>query len=118
MNDDRLLLAAALLLAFPWAVYGTAGLLSFSRILARPRAWACGEGREAPNAVRRFLAAMLSCMFCTGVWVGGVYGTLPAALGILSWSRTPLAVLLSAMAGAACSYLLDLVARRLEAGLE
>ena len=104
------LLAAAL----PLVTYGTAALLSFSRILERPRAWACGAGRSAPNVVQVFLASLLPCMFCTGMWAGGAYAAVFAATGMTTWERAAALILLTAPAGAASSYLLDLVARRLE----
>lgn len=117
MDPERILLAAALVLGFPAVTYGLAATLSFSRILARPRAWACGVGRSVPNRAQMLLAALLSCMFCTGMWTGGAYGVLAAAVGAVPWPWAPIVVGVAAPAGAASAYLLDLVARRLEAGL-
>jgi len=114
MTTQDVVLVLCMLVGFAPVVYGVSGTLSFSRIFDRPRRWACGVDRDDPNFLQGFLAGMLSCMFCTGMWVGGVYGLLPAVVGLFPWKWAALSVVLCAPAGASASYLVDLVTNRLE----
>ena len=89
--------------------YGAMFLVKDSTLLKAPRAWACKLG---------FVEALLSCSFCTGVWVGGLWG---AYKGVM-YSLAPLdfveAIVTFAMVSATACYIIDLVTQLIEKRLE
>ena len=88
------------------AVYGIAFLLSDAKILSD---WI--PLRPFLKRVK-FLKELLECYFCTGIWVGVLFWALLRWPDL--WSRYSLESLLYVPAGAAGSYLLDLVAHLIE----
>ena len=89
--------------------YGAMFLVKDSTILRKPREVVC---RIA------FIDALLSCSFCTGVWVGGLWGAWKAYY--LKFSAVDLIelVVVFAMVSATACYIIDLVTQLIEKRLE
>lgn len=89
--------------------YGAMFLLKDSTILKKPRDLVC----KIP-----FIDALLSCSFCTGVWVGGLWGAWKAVTLKLEPIDFIEIVLVFSMVSATACYIIDLVTQLIEKRLE
>jgi hypothetical protein len=89
--------------------YGTTFLIKDSTILKKPREWVC----RAP-----FVEALLSCSFCTGVWVGGLWGVWKGSTLKLGACDFVEAIVVFSMVSATACYIIDLITQLAEKRLE